>query len=179
MNRNIEQNIGLRPLLLRLGLMSCAVFRNIRYYLICTVLLPGCMIMPISENDFSMLKDDEISTFLKQTANNHWPEDPKQIDLAAFKKKSADFFYGKSSDFVKKYFASNNGECSNKGNELGCQCTREWQWIRTYQLFFGLFDYPDKHGHPKAMFLFDFKLNNNLVEYTEVEHKNLTYYISK
>jgi len=144
--------------------------------LICTVLLPGCiMIMPGLKNDFSTLKDDAISNFLRQTLK---PQEDKP-DLAAFQKKSADFFHGESSELVKAYFASNDGDChsSENKNELFCQCTREWRYINSYQMFFGLFDtIADDADTPKAMFSFIFKLNNNLIEHTKVEYKNLTYY---
>ncbi len=157
-----------------MGFNSFLIRRNTRLLMcllvLCSVFLPGCiMITPLPKNDFSTLNDDALSNVLRQTLR---PLDNEPRDPIDFQKKLADLFNGQSREWDKTYFASNAGECrdvENK-NELFCQYTREWGYIRSYPFTFGLFNREDTCFHHKAQVEIVFKMNNEVIHDLTVKY---------
>ncbi len=159
-------------LLRRIG---CAVLGGL-----CCLFLSSCiMIMNSLEDDFSELKNDEISNILKMTALNNAAIAEDAINISEFNAKSNNFFFGKSSSFVKNYFFENYGTCIENEKSLICQSTREWRLIEKSHMFFGIFDKENNCWKPKAQFDFNFKIAAGKIESTYVKYKNLTYENSK
>lgn len=127
MNRNVEQNIGLRPLLFIINI-------------ICVLFFTGCMWYPYAEDDFSELPDDVFSRLIIKNSTLRTATGGAdvvggvgfaKIDKIKLEKDFEAYFLNKSFDEIINIFNQGNGDCHIISASVYCTLMRRWSLKNT------------------------------------------------
>lgn len=144
-----------------------------------TITFAACMRIPVSQNDYSAMRNDFFSDLIREGEYDRG--DPTlsrnygvgMIDPQKIKKKSNDFFLGKTSTEVMNTFSQEQGYCESLTHMhiLTCNVVRSWN-LKTVGRGEPTIR---KTMKPKAMLLYRFALSesDNIIG-IEVEVKDFT-----
>lgn len=102
-----------------------------------TAMLAACMTVPVSQDDFSGMGNDFFSNLIKKREGGRYDRGDatlgrsygvSMIDPQEVKKKSEDFFLGKTSTEVMETFKQSQGQCESvsQADRLTCDVVRKW-----------------------------------------------------
>ncbi|PPD45292.1 MAG: hypothetical protein CTY16_10355 [Methylobacter sp.] len=151
------------------------------FILILASSITGCMMFAVWENDFSNMKDDVISSLIKQFALSDTSFSNKQVNEDEYTTRFNQLYYGKKKEELLALFKENDDSCEfteamgkNERN-IKCEAKRWWRIINVGHPYFGLIKEINPYIYPGIKLEFYIRNNSDEnIERIDIKYINTT-----